>query len=135
MEITFCSEQKNTELIKLCDTLDFVDRDVDGSKVHLAVREPYGDAYVEGDVIGFYISLPNGAELAPKYDLYVSKANRTVYPVPVDKTEGPPKHVPGIEFLNLWSFGLAVLSDLPQVWNKDWFCTEINLCRIRPCNF
>jgi Set1/Ash2 histone methyltransferase complex subunit ASH2 len=103
----------------LCDTLDFVDRDVDGSKVHQAVRKPYGDAYVEGDVIGFYISLPNGAELAPKYDLYVSKANRTVYPVPVDKTEGPPKCVPGIEFLNLWSFGFAVLSDLPQVWNKE----------------
>jgi Set1/Ash2 histone methyltransferase complex subunit ASH2 len=79
------------------DLNSYAYRDVDGSKVHQAVREQYGDAYVEGDVIGFYISLPNGAELAPKYDLYVYKANRTVYPVPVDKTEGPPKRVPGSE--------------------------------------
>lgn len=73
-------------------------RDVDGSKVHQAIREPYSAPYVEGDVIGFYISLPNGAEYAPKYELYVTKAPgaRAVYPVPVEKDEGPPKRVPGI---------------------------------------
>nr|ACE95183.1 TRAUCO [Pinus radiata] len=38
-------------------------RDVDGNKVHKAISEPYGDGpYVEGDVIGFYINLPNGSE-------------------------------------------------------------------------
>lgn len=73
-------------------------RDVDGSKVHQAVRETYGTAYVEGDVIGFYINLPNGAEYAPKYELYVNKTNRTVFPVPVEKNEGPPKRVPGMTF-------------------------------------
>lgn len=37
-------------------------RDVDGSKVHKALREKYGDeGYVEGDVVGFYISLPEGS--------------------------------------------------------------------------
>ena len=71
------------------------DRDVDGSKVHQAVREPYGEAYVEGDVIGFYINLPNGAEYAPKYERYFNKATRTVFPVAREKTEGPPKRVPG----------------------------------------
>jgi Set1/Ash2 histone methyltransferase complex subunit ASH2 len=35
-------------------------RDVDGSKVHKALREKYGDeGYVEGDVIGFYINFPD----------------------------------------------------------------------------
>jgi len=66
--------------------------------VHQAIREPYGAPYFEGDVIGFYINLPNGAEYAPKYELYVTKATgtRQVYPVPVEKEEGPPKRVPGI---------------------------------------
>ena len=71
---------------------------VDGSKVHQAVREAYGVACVEGDVIGFYINLPNGAEYAPKYELYVIKTNRTVFPVPGKKSEGPPKRVPGVTF-------------------------------------
>lgn len=81
-------------------------RDVDGSKVHQAIREPYAESpYFEGDVIGFYISLPNGAEYAPKYELYVTKSSRAVYPVPVEKEEGPPKRVPGIALPSLfWDF-------------------------------
>lgn len=35
-------------------------RDVDGSKVHRALREDYGSAYGEGDVIGLFIHLPPG---------------------------------------------------------------------------
>lgn len=70
-------------------------RDVDGSKVHQAIREPYGEAYFEGDVIGFYINLPNGAEYAPKYDLYVYKASKSVFSVPLEKKDCPLKHVPG----------------------------------------
>lgn len=42
-------------------------RDIDGSKVHKALREKYGDeGYKEGDVIGFYINLPDGGSYAPK---------------------------------------------------------------------
>lgn len=81
------------------DANSYAFRDVDGSKVHQAIRESFGAPYFEGDVIGFYISLPNGAEYAPKYELYVTKATgtRQVYPVPVEKEEGPPKRVPGSE--------------------------------------
>ncbi|KMZ58903.1 hypothetical protein ZOSMA_72G00640 [Zostera marina] len=42
-------------------------RDIDGSKVHKALREKYGeDGYMEGDVIGVYINLPNGKNYVPK---------------------------------------------------------------------
>jgi hypothetical protein len=82
-------------------------RDVDGSKVHQAIREPYTSAYVEGDVIGFYINLPNGAEYAPKYELYVNKATRAVFPVPLEKEEGPPKRVPGIFIMTYTSLFLT----------------------------
>ncbi|KAK6141684.1 hypothetical protein DH2020_024577 [Rehmannia glutinosa] len=41
-------------------------RDIDGSKVHKALREKYGDeGYKEGDVLGFYINLPDGGSYAP----------------------------------------------------------------------
>ncbi|KAK4408283.1 protein TRAUCO [Sesamum angolense] len=40
-------------------------RDIDGSKVHKALREKYGEeGYKEGDVIGFYINLPDGGSYA-----------------------------------------------------------------------
>uniref|UniRef100_A0A7N0RHS8 B30.2/SPRY domain-containing protein n=1 Tax=Kalanchoe fedtschenkoi TaxID=63787 RepID=A0A7N0RHS8_KALFE len=42
-------------------------RDIDGEKVHKGVREKYGaEGYKEGDVIGFYINLPDGEKYAPK---------------------------------------------------------------------
>uniref|UniRef100_A0A0C9S669 TSA: Wollemia nobilis Ref_Wollemi_Transcript_11699_1872 transcribed RNA sequence n=1 Tax=Wollemia nobilis TaxID=56998 RepID=A0A0C9S669_9CONI len=70
-------------------------RDVDGSKVHKAVREPYGDGpYVEGDVIGFYINLPNGCEYAPKSPQYVWYKGQLHY---INNAEEPPKIVPGSE--------------------------------------
>jgi Set1/Ash2 histone methyltransferase complex subunit ASH2 len=35
-------------------------RDLEGSKVHAALREPYGAAFGEGDVIGMFLHLPPG---------------------------------------------------------------------------
>eukprot|EP01018_Ginkgo_biloba_P031854 Gb_16053 [translate_table: standard] len=70
-------------------------RDVDGSKVHKAVREPYGDRpYVQGDIIGFYISLPDGAQYAPRLPQYVWYRGQLHYR---DSVEEPPKIVPGSE--------------------------------------
>ena len=68
-------------------------RDVDGSKVHMAIREPYGEPYVEGDVIGFYINLPNGEALAPKSASLVSYKG---HPYIIDQNEEPPKVVSGM---------------------------------------
>lgn len=69
-------------------------RDVDGSKTHVAVREPYGDSYLEGDVIGFYIHLPHGADYAPKQAPLVSYRGR---PYLSDTKEEHPKKVPESE--------------------------------------
>ncbi|CAL5437932.1 unnamed protein product [Camellia sinensis] len=42
-------------------------RDIDGCKIHKALREKYGEeGYVEGDVIGFYVNLSDGNLYAPK---------------------------------------------------------------------
>ncbi|MED6220320.1 hypothetical protein PIB30_043764 [Stylosanthes scabra] len=70
-------------------------RDIDGSKVHKALREKYGEeGYKEGDVIGFYINLPEGEKYAPKpRDLVWYKGQR--YLVAQDAKEDPPKVVPG----------------------------------------
>ncbi|KAI5081755.1 hypothetical protein GOP47_0001498 [Adiantum capillus-veneris] len=69
-------------------------RDVDGSKVHMAVREPYGQPYRQGDVIGFYINLPNGAELAPKPPTIVSHRGQ---PYILEEKEDPLEVLPGSE--------------------------------------
>lgn len=70
-------------------------RDIDGSKIHKALRENYGEeGYNEGDVIGFYINLPNGATYAPKAPHLVwYKGQR--YVCGPDMKEDPPKVVPG----------------------------------------
>ncbi|KAJ9558847.1 hypothetical protein OSB04_013461 [Centaurea solstitialis] len=72
-------------------------RDIDGSKVHKALREKYGDeGYVEGDVIGFYINLPDGNLYAPKPpQLVLYKGQKYAYAT--DAKEDPPKVVPGSE--------------------------------------
>lgn len=70
-------------------------RDIDGSKVHKALREQYGEeGYKEGDVIGFYINLPDGGSYAPKAPhLVLYKGQRYVYAP--DSKDDPPKVVPG----------------------------------------
>ncbi|KAI5334616.1 hypothetical protein L3X38_024749 [Prunus dulcis] len=72
-------------------------RDIDGSKVHKALREKYGEeGYKEGDVIGFYINLPDGGSYAPKPPHLVwYKGQR--YACAPDTKEDPPKVVPGSE--------------------------------------
>ncbi|KAL9143174.1 hypothetical protein ABFS82_14G219000 [Erythranthe guttata] len=72
-------------------------RDMDGSKVHKALREKYGDeGYKEGDVIGFFINLPEGGSYAPNPPRMVwYKGQR--YVTPPDVKEDPPKVVPGSE--------------------------------------
>ncbi|OIW08807.1 hypothetical protein TanjilG_16388 [Lupinus angustifolius] len=72
-------------------------RDIDGSKIHKALREGYGEAgYKEGDVIGFYINLPDGDKHAPKEPHLVwYKGQRYVHAQ--DAKEDPAKLVPGSE--------------------------------------
>ncbi|GJN28334.1 hypothetical protein PR202_gb16444 [Eleusine coracana subsp. coracana] len=49
------------------DAYGFGYRDIDGAKVHKAWREKYADeGYGKGDVLGFYISLPDGERYEPK---------------------------------------------------------------------
>ncbi|XP_010279494.1 PREDICTED: protein TRAUCO-like isoform X2 [Nelumbo nucifera] len=69
-------------------------RDIDGSKIHKALREKYGEeGYIEGDVIGFYINLPEGSLYAPKPPQLVwYKGQRYAYTP--DGKEDPPKVVP-----------------------------------------
>ncbi|KAK8953501.1 hypothetical protein KSP40_PGU011204 [Platanthera guangdongensis] len=70
-------------------------RDIDGCKIHKALREEYGNqGYSEGDVIGFYINLPEGEFYAPKPPNFVwYKGQRYMYSA-TGKDE-PPKVVPG----------------------------------------
>ncbi|XP_071922195.1 uncharacterized protein [Coffea arabica] len=70
-------------------------RDIDGSKVHKAVREKYGeDGYKEGDVIGFYINLPEGNLYTPKPPRWIWYKGQKYVSAP-DAKDDPPKVVPG----------------------------------------
>ncbi|KAL2535817.1 Protein TRAUCO [Forsythia ovata] len=72
-------------------------RDIDGSKVHKALREKYGEeGYKEGDVIGFYINLPDGGSYAPDPPRMVLYKGQRYVCAPNPK-EDPPKVVPGSE--------------------------------------
>ncbi|XP_057456773.1 protein TRAUCO isoform X2 [Lotus japonicus] len=57
-------------------------RDIDGSKIHKALREKYGEeGYKEGDVIGCYINLPEGAKYEPTaQNLAWYKGQKYAYP-------------------------------------------------------
>ncbi|KAJ4807282.1 Set1/Ash2 histone methyltransferase complex subunit ASH2 [Rhynchospora pubera] len=81
------------------DSYSYGFRDIDGSKIHKALREKYAkEGYKEGDVIGFYINLPEGEKYAPKKPYLVClKGQRYFYPV--DGKEEAPQIVPGSEIL------------------------------------
>ncbi|GAB2287050.1 hypothetical protein Dimus_021436 [Dionaea muscipula] len=77
------------------DANSFGYRDIDGSKIHKAWREKYGDeGYKEGDVIGFYISLPEGNKYTPKPPQLVWYKGQRYLRAP-DAKEDPPQMVPG----------------------------------------
>lgn len=70
-------------------------RDIDGCKIHKALREKYGEeGYEEGDVIGFYINLPDGEHYAPKPPRLVLYKGQRYVSAP-DTKEDEPKAVPG----------------------------------------
>ncbi|GAB4856022.1 hypothetical protein Ancab_024661 [Ancistrocladus abbreviatus] len=81
------------------DANSFGYRDIDGCKIHKALREKYGEeGYKEGDVIGFYINLPEGNLYMPKPpQLVLYKGQR--YLCAPDAKEDPPKTVPGSEII------------------------------------
>eukprot|EP00271_Cylindrocystis_brebissonii_P004738 TRINITY_DN16571_c0_g1_i1.p1 TRINITY_DN16571_c0_g1~~TRINITY_DN16571_c0_g1_i1.p1 ORF type:complete len:543 (+),score=103.07 TRINITY_DN16571_c0_g1_i1:382-2010(+) len=77
------------------DSNSYAYRDLQGCTCHEALRQPYGEAYGEGDTIGFYISLPGGAELGPKNPTLTFYKNQPFY---VEQQElGPKQRVPGSE--------------------------------------
>ncbi|KAL5981817.1 hypothetical protein ACLOJK_015882 [Asimina triloba] len=87
-------------------------RDADGTKIHKAMREAYGKVgYVEGDVVGCYISLPEGGSFAPKPPQLVwYKGQR--YMCAADGKEDPPKVVPVIMSIQLNLGGSMIIVQL-----------------------
>ncbi|CAI9106284.1 OLC1v1005408C4 [Oldenlandia corymbosa var. corymbosa] len=76
------------------DANSFGYRDIDGTKLHKAVREKYGEeGYKEGDVIGFYINLPDGSLYTPKPPRWVWYKGQKYVSAP-DAKDDPPKVVP-----------------------------------------
>ncbi|TVU26972.1 hypothetical protein EJB05_29550, partial [Eragrostis curvula] len=73
------------------DSYGFGYRDIDGAKVHKAWRENYADeGYGEGDVLGFYISLPDGERYEPKQpDLIQYKGMTCHVQVPKEELKTP----------------------------------------------
>ncbi|KAF6140766.1 hypothetical protein GIB67_035193 [Kingdonia uniflora] len=72
-------------------------RDIDGSKVRKGLREKYGEeGYVEGDVIGCYVSLPEGDLYQPKPPHFVwYKGQKYMCAAAADGKEEAPKVIPG----------------------------------------
>ena len=73
------------------DAFGYSYRDLEGSKVHAGWRHPYGEAYGEGDTVGMYINLPDGAQDAPKPPEVVKWKGQPYF---VEETTGE-KPVPG----------------------------------------
>ncbi|GAB4835245.1 hypothetical protein Ancab_000154 [Ancistrocladus abbreviatus] len=81
------------------DANSFGYRDIDGSKIHKALREKYGvEGYKEGDIIGFYINMPEGNLYMPKPPQLVWYKGQRYVCAP-DMKEDPPKTVPGSEII------------------------------------
>ncbi|KAL5206166.1 hypothetical protein ABZP36_034375 [Zizania latifolia] len=80
------------------DVFGFGYRDMDGCKMHKALRTKYADqGYGEGDVLGFYIRLPDGELYEPKQPFLVQYKGlpfRTEAPKTADQKMPNPNPVP-----------------------------------------
>ncbi|PNH04790.1 Set1/Ash2 histone methyltransferase complex subunit ASH2 [Tetrabaena socialis] len=75
------------------DTFGFSFRDVDGSKVSNGLREPYGQPFGEGDVVGMYIHLPKGGRsLEPQQNEYTKYKGKWMR---IEDPEPSPETLPG----------------------------------------
>ena len=75
------------------DKFGFSYRDVDGSKVHKSLREPYGSPYKEGDVIGMLIHLPPGGK--PLESLHKDQVKYKGALYYIDVADPEPQPLPG----------------------------------------
>jgi Set1/Ash2 histone methyltransferase complex subunit ASH2 len=65
-------------------------RDLEGSKVHKALREPYGESFSEGDVIGLFIHIPHTDMSLDESKKTVTKWKGTYYYVDEPPAEQAP---------------------------------------------
>ncbi|KAE8786878.1 protein TRAUCO-like [Hordeum vulgare] len=72
-------------------------RSVDGSKVYKAWRDKYaGEGYDEGDILGFYISLPQGELYEPKQPDLVKYKGMPFHAQGLKDEKKTPDPVPGV---------------------------------------
>jgi Set1/Ash2 histone methyltransferase complex subunit ASH2 len=66
-------------------------RDVDGSKVHKSLKEQYGQAYGEGDVVGLFLHLPEGGRaFATRAGMQLVRFKGGLYEEASDQSEPDP---------------------------------------------
>lgn len=58
--VGWCTKKAEMQAPVGFDQFGYCYRDLEGSKVHQGAREPYAEPFVEGDVIGMLVHLPEG---------------------------------------------------------------------------
>jgi Set1/Ash2 histone methyltransferase complex subunit ASH2 len=92
-----------------CDGFGFSYRSVDGTKVSKAWRADYAEEYKEGDVIGFYISLPQGELYEPKQPDLVKYKGMPFHAQPLKDEKKTPDPVPGEQSLLIMCNNYALI--------------------------
>lgn len=94
-----------------CDMHGFSYRDLEGTKVHKGLREPYGEPYAQGDVIGLLIHLPPGGK---KYEQPIVRYKNALYTV--EDADQAPQPFPGsfVAFTKNGMYQQAAYIDIPE---------------------
>lgn len=96
------------------DAFGFGYRDVDGSKVSNALREPYGAPYREGDVVGLTLHMPPGGRRMEPGEAEVVRFKGGLYTVEADDGDARPLANSGVAFsVNGAPQGVA-FRDIPE---------------------
>ena len=93
----WATDRADLQLPMGCDAYGFGYCDVDGAKVHKAWRDKYSNqGYGEGDVVGFYISLPDGEQYEPEQPTLIEYKGKPYFvQASKEKLKTPPPAVPG----------------------------------------
>mmetsp|Transcript_34989 Transcript_34989/g.77830 ORF Transcript_34989/g.77830 Transcript_34989/m.77830 type:complete len:356 (+) Transcript_34989:227-1294(+) len=105
VRLGWCTKKAELQAPVGFDQFGYAYRDLEGSKVHQGSREPYGQPFGEGDVVGMLIHLADGGRPLEAQDRSMVRFKGAFYYV--EEAEPKPQPVPG-------SFVMFTVNGVPQ---------------------
>mmetsp|Transcript_34775 Transcript_34775/g.88072 ORF Transcript_34775/g.88072 Transcript_34775/m.88072 type:complete len:333 (-) Transcript_34775:313-1311(-) len=114
VRLGWCTRKAELQAPVGFDVHGYCYRDLEGSKVHAGKREPYGQQYGEGDVVGLYIYMPDGGRPLEVRDRRVVRYKGALYYLDEHEPDAQPLQGAVIAFTRNGELQGPAFTDFPD---------------------